>query len=285
MATGKTSRTAPRAKGKETPPGTKGKAAKGSPAPPTKAKGPETARGNKAPASPTKKAQGAAPGKEAGIEKPLIRATAALRKEFEQVRTRLRKLRAQGSEAFDDLYEEVARILESDPPLYLGGGYRTREAFIAAELPGETIRSVNRNMLVALCFSPEDEARHGINFLEEVALYTKELAGAAEAPRAIDLDKLRIPTGEKGKETKKLARNATIDEVRKARRALRKGTGTRRNAPAAEKALRTALGKQEGLSRIAVRATRDTVSLGAIPLGELRALGKVLASVEIAAEE
>jgi hypothetical protein len=144
---------------------------------------------------------------------------------------------------------------------------------------------VNRNLLVALCFSPEDEARHGINFLEEVALYAKELAGAAEAPRAIDLDKLRVPVSENGKETKKAARKATIDEVRKARRALRKGTSSRRNTPPIEKVLRAALGKNDKLSRVAVRAAGDTVSLGAIPVGELKALGKLLASVEVPSDE
>ncbi len=221
-----------------------------------------------------------------GMEARLVRASAGLRKEFEKARTRIQKLRSLGSEAFDELYEEVARVLESDPPIYVGGGHRTREAFIAKELPGETVRSVQRNMLVALSFSPDDEARHGINFLEEVALYAKELAGAAQAPRAIDLDKLRIPVRAKdGDELKKPARKATIDEVRKARRALRRGTSPRRNTPPVEKALRTAFGEHKALSRVAVRTVKDTVSLGGIPVSALGALGKVLASVKVPAEE
>ena len=100
------------------------------------------------------------------------------------------------------------------------GGYETKEAFIAAELPGETLRSVQRNVLVARCFSPEEEAKHGIAFLEEVALYAKELTAAEEPPPAIHLDKLTLTLpGKAGATLRKKASAATIDDVRQARRA------------------------------------------------------------------
>ncbi len=102
----------------------------------------------------------------AGLEVRLTRATAALRKEFEKARERIAQLKGQGSVAYDALWEEVDRVLEGDdgdPPLYFGGGYKTKEAFIAKELPGETLRSVTRNVLVARSFSPRDEAKHGPN--------------------------------------------------------------------------------------------------------------------------
>jgi hypothetical protein len=82
----------------------------------------------------------------------------------------------------------VRRARNCRAPQRRPAGYRTTEDFIAAELPGETLRSVKRNVLVARCFTAADEARHGIAFLEEVALYARDVAGAAEAPRAIDLD-------------------------------------------------------------------------------------------------
>lgn len=97
------------------------------------------------------------------------------------------------------------------------GGYETKEAFIAAELPGETLRSVQRNVLVARCFSPEEEAKHGIAFLEEVALYAKELTAAGEPPPAIHLDKLTLTLpGKAGATLRKKASAATIDDVRQA---------------------------------------------------------------------
>ncbi len=75
----------------------------------------------------------------------LVRATAALKKDFAKLQS-LRKLRGQSTESFDALAELVGQVLPSDPPLYVGGGYKTKEAFIVAELPGETLRSVQRNI-------------------------------------------------------------------------------------------------------------------------------------------
>jgi hypothetical protein len=230
----------------------------------------------------TKGARKSAP---AGVETRLVRATQPLKREFEKVRATIGRLRSRGSEAFDELYEEIGRVLESDPPLYVGGGYRTKEDFIAAELPGETLRSVQRNVLVARSFSPRDETRHGIGFLEEVALYAKELAAAGEAPRAIDLDRLTLTLRGKGGETlRRKARDATIDDVRKARRALRRGGRTRKDASPAEAAIRAALGRHSELAQVAVRAGAEAVSFGGVPLSALGALARALRDVKLPAE-
>lgn len=216
------------------------------------------------------------------IERRLVRATDALKKEFEKVRAMIARLRGTGSEAFDDLYEEVGRVLESDPPLYAGGGYRTKEDFIQAELPGETLRSVQRNVLVARSFSPQDEARHGIGFLEEVALYAKELAGAAEPPRAINLDKLIVTLRDKrSASVRKKAREASIDDIRKARRGLRSGVQTKKAASPVDAAIRAALGKNKALSQIAVRTGREVVSFGDVPLAALGAFAKALGTTKL----
>lgn len=228
------------------------------------------------------KSRPAAKNRPAELETKLVRATAALKKEFGKIQAALRKLRGQGTESFDALYELIGRVLTSDPPVYVGGGYRTKEAFIAAELPGETLRSVKRNVLVARCFSPEEEARHGIAFLEEVGLYARDLTGAAEPPPAIDLDKLAIAVpGKGGAEVRKKARDASIDDVRRARRALRKGARTGRDASPVESALRAALGEHAALATVSVRATAERASFGDVPVGELAAFAKVLARVKV----
>jgi hypothetical protein len=212
----------------------------------------------------------------------LVRATAALKKDFAKLQSSLRKLRGQGTESFDALYELVGQILASDPPLYVGGGYKTKEAFIAAELPGETLRSVQRNVLVARCFSPEEEAKHGIAFLEEVALYTKELTAAEQPPPAIHLDKLTLTLpGKAGATLRKKASAATIDDVRQARRSLRKGAATRRDASPIETALRAALGEQKALSAVTVRATKDHAAFGNVPVAELASFAKAVGKAKL----
>lgn len=211
------------------------------------------------------------------LEPRLLHASAAMKKQFTEVRRKIAKLRAQGSASFDELYEEIGDILDSDPPLYVAGGYRTKEAFIAAELPGETLRSVSRNVLVARCFTPADEARHGINFLEEAAAFAREQAGADEAPRAIDLDRLKIPLNG----GRKAARKATILELRRARRALRKGQGSARSASPTELALRRALDRLARLRNVTVRTSATVASFGNVPLPELAAFARVLAKLKL----
>jgi hypothetical protein len=216
----------------------------------------------------------------AGLAAKLERSAAGLKKEFERARAEITRLRGRGSEAFDALYELVGRVIASDPPLYLGGGHRSVRDFIAMELPGETVRSVQRNVLVARCFSPADEARHGITFLEEVAKYAQERMGTEEPPPAINLDRLVITLPSSSGAVGKPARQATIDEVRKARRSLQKGAASSK-AGAAEKALRAALGDDERLAQVAVRAGATTASFGGVPLSAVGAFGRALASVKI----
>lgn len=209
----------------------------------------------------------------------LERSAASAKKEFEQIRAEIARLRGQGSESFDALYELVGRVLASEPPLYLGGGHATSRDFIAAELPGETVRSVQRNVLVARSFSAADEARHGITFLEEIAKYVQERLGTAEPPPAINLDRLVITLPSALGSVGKPARSSTIEEVRKARRSLRRGAASGK-AGAAEMALREALAKDERLAPIAVRVGATTVSFGGVPLSAVGAFGRALAQAE-----
>ena len=210
----------------------------------------------------------------------LARRSSYLHREYERARKRVDRLQNRGAEAFDELWEEIDRIVTHDPPLYFGGGYRSLKEFIAAELPGETERSVKRNRLVARSFTPEDEARHGIAFLEEAARYARDVSGAAEFPPAIDLDRLFIPVPTKSRPTRrKNARDATVDEIRRARRAL--AGAPRRKEPPAEKALRTALRRSRKLRSASVRITADRVTLRDVPLSAVADLAKVLAAVKL----
>jgi hypothetical protein len=207
------------------------------------------------------------------------RARDAVRATFERKRDELKKLRTDGTKSWDRQWELVDDILTADPPLW-SGHYKSESAFIAAELPGETPRSVRRNVLVAAAFRPADEKAHGINKLEELALYLMARSGATEKLRAVDLERVivRVPDGKSFRHVP--ATEATIEEVRAARRVTR-GGATKRKANPFERALRAALGTSGALKAIAITASDDAVRFGAIPRDQLVAFAKALAKVRL----
>ncbi len=194
------------------------------------------------------------------------------------------KLRGQGTESYDELWEQVRDVLEAEPPLWRHGDYKHEADFIRRELPGETARSVRRNILVASCFTPKDEADKGISFLEELALYAQQRAGASKRPAAIDIDRMfvAIPSGKLGT-VRKRARDASVQEVRKARRALRTDGATGKAASKQEKALRAAIAKAEELASVSVAIRGGQASFAGVPFDQksLRALGKTLATIKL----
>jgi hypothetical protein len=191
-------------------------------------------------------------------------------------------LHALGEVGYVELWEEVACVLGGHSPLFLAGGFESAEDFLAAELPDETLRSALGHILVARSFSPADAARHGLPFLEEVALYARELVGAAVAPRAIDLDRLTVPVARKGAlPGRKPVREASLAEIRKARRALRTTGELGLGLAPAEVALRAALAAHAPLAGVSVRAGAHAASFGGVPLASLAAFARALARVEL----
>lgn len=214
------------------------------------------------------------------ITAPLRRATAAMKKDWEKTERVIVRLRGAGAQAFDELYETVYAVMTSDPPVYLGGGMRTAREFIERMLPGEDERSVSRNVLVAIAFTPRDEQTKGIGFLEEVAQYVMELSGSKALPRAIDLDRLRIPVRRAdGDIVHTPARQASREDVRAARNAL----GKKRKRPAAPalKPILGALSMRKALRSVKVHATGTEASFSGVPLSDLAAFGALLAKIKL----
>lgn len=208
------------------------------------------------------------------------RARDAVRATFERKRDELKKLRTDGTKSWDRQWELVDDILTADPPLW-SGHYKSEAAFIAGELPGETPRSVRRNVLVASAFSPSDEKAHGINKLEELALYLMARSGATAKLQAVDLARVvvRVPDGGRGFRQVR-ATEATIEEIRAARRVAR-GSAPKRKANPFERALRSALDASGALKGIAITASADSVRFGAIPRDQLVAFAKALAKAKL----
>lgn len=208
----------------------------------------------------------------------VIRARDAVRKLFDRKRDELKKLREGGTKSWDRQWELVDQILTTEPPLW-SGHYRSAAEFIAKELPGETLRSVRRNVLVAAAFKPTDEQAHGISKLEEIGLYLMAQSGATTKLRAVDLSRvvIRVPDGKDVRDIPAI--RATVQQVRAARRAL--GGASKRKSNPFERALRTALGARGPLKSIAITASTDTVRFGAIPRDQLVAFAKALAKVKL----
>ena len=197
-------------------------------------------------------------------------------RKFEKLRKDIAHLRSKGAAAFDELYEAVAVAYQGDPPLWRVK-YGTERAFLAAELPGEDKRSVRRNVLVAVCFTPEDEAKHGIAFLEEAALYAQAKAGARWLPAAIDLDRLRVPVERDGQKRTVTARKATREELTVARKKLSPRVRDKTSPPV--RALRAAFAKVPALATIVAGGTEESVRLDRVPVAALDALGRALREV------
>ena len=196
---------------------------------------------------------------------------------LQEALSKLRALRTEGAETWDAQWETVGEILASDPPLWRAL-YASEAEFIRKELPGETPRSVNRNVLVAVTFTPEDEKKRGISVLEELALYLMERDDLKHPPKNVDLSRVAVMVPH-GKVTQRFSGDVVdVDQVRAARRAL-KGISTKKPVSKLEKAIRTATKSNKALTQIGIRVTGEFVSLSNVPISELAKLGKLLSSV------
>jgi hypothetical protein len=206
---------------------------------------------------------------------------AGLRSALAEKLGELRALRTEGAGAWDQEWELVGEILEHEPPLWRGT-YASESELIRKELPGETMRSVRRNVTVARAFSARDVKEHGVNVLEELALYLMERDGASRPPRAIDLDRVivMVPRG-RGQVARFSARGVEIELVRAARRALRKGSAGGRRAGPEERAIRSALRAKRSLRAVTVGLSRSAVTLGNVPLDALGDLAAALKTVRL----
>ena len=107
----------------------------------------------------------------------------------------------------------------------------------------------------------------------------QELSGSNEMPRAIDLDRLRVPvTRADGDRLRKAARACTREQIVAARNAL--GKKQRREAPPAEAAILKALKKRKAFAAVKVRTSDTHASFTGVPLAELNRLGAALAKIK-----
>ncbi len=255
----------------------------------TNAAAPKAAGAGKTkPAAPAKPAAGkakpAAPAKPAPAGQGGVVEDKALKARWTEAIERYRKARGDEAAGWDERYEALGEILDSDPPYYLAGGFKDARAFLEVEAPDQDERSVRRSIRVARYFDPDDETKYGISRLDLLLDYLEAAGGAPLAPAKIRVEKqkVRVPSGK----TSRLApfSELTQDELRQAVRLARSKTGpaaaTAAKEPPVVKVVRSALGKA-GLSALAVRLRQGRLDVSGIPLDKLGALAKVLAAVKL----
>jgi len=205
----------------------------------------------------------------------LTHESAADRARLDGVLKRIEALRSDEAKNWDALWEAVAEVIDAEGALWRAR-FGSVRAFLKAHLPGESERTAKRKAMVAVSFSAADEVRHGVAFLEEAALYAQALAGAKRPPRAINLDRLKVPVVTRDRDHRsKSARESSVEELRAARRKL-EGGAKRVKASPWEKAVRTAIGAQKELAGVKVSVRGEEVGLSGIPKGAVKKLGAAL---------
>ena len=184
---------------------------------------------------------------------------------------------------FDHYWEAVGEILDGE--LYVDGGYDTADAFIAAEVK-EPRRTALRNVRVAKYASPAEEATFGNAIIDAaISFIEAKTGGPVEGKLPIKLDALRIPVETKGHTTRVSLKDATLQQINAATRALTRKKGTARPHPSpSHAAIVRAFADVKSLAGITVHVSNGMLRLGAIPLWAVGDLARTLRGVKLPAD-
>ncbi len=205
-----------------------------------------------------------------------VKVDAAMKRRYDALAAVITRTTRSESSAFDERYEAIGEILDSDPPLWVAGGFSTIPDFIAAVVrePGRTVRRMVR---VARFASPAEEARYGVAKLDAALSYIEAKTGDSVKSRLpIDWRALRIPIRRGGRERRVPFADVTVDELHAAARALRRPQQHPKDAlqKSIEAALRTA--RVEG---VRVHTVHGRVNVTGIAPADVAKVGRALATV------
>jgi hypothetical protein len=132
---------------------------------------------------------------------------------------------AKGSElgGWDAAYEALDDLLNSEPPVFIAGGFKTAKAFLAEVLPDVAMSTVRDGVRVARHFNADDEKAYGVRKLALLLDYLEAESGS-ELPRVrIDPTRTKVDVGAK----RVLFASLSFDEMRDA---VRKKKGAKGRA-------------------------------------------------------
>jgi hypothetical protein len=209
-----------------------------------------------------------------------------LKKQWDQTLAAIKKAKGQGAEAFDELWEAVAKVVEHDPPLYVIGGFGSSAEFFAQVLQ-EKERTARRFIRVAKYATPQEEEKYGTTVLDAALAYVEATAGGPLAgPLPIAFERLRIPVSRNGKETRVPLAEATAEEIAKATRAVMATKGKKHAAPnPIEDTLGKALASNAATKAVRATVRGGTATFSGVPVASIPAFAKALAGVKLPAAE
>ncbi len=206
-----------------------------------------------------------------------VKVDRALQRAWKTQLAELEECNRSGTLSWDRKYEAVGAILQHNPPLYLAGGVSTVADFVRKYLPGEDVRSVQRNVRVAQYASPDEEIRHGTSNIDLAIKYLEAKHGAPAKGRIpVDFAKLRVPTDDGSIAFV----DASTEQLRDAARlAERSGHRTRGKPSPVVAALIKRL--PAGAKGVTVHYADGHVSLGKIPLALFVKVVRALAAARL----
>jgi hypothetical protein len=204
-----------------------------------------------------------------------------LKARWKEALARYVRARTEETEGWDARYEALGEILDSDPPYFLAGGYKTAAAFLKAEVPDQDERTVRMYIRVARYFDPEDESRFGVAKLDLLLRYMDAAGEIPLVPAKIDpaKRKVKVPNG-KGTRIVAFA-DCSAEDLRSAARvaAARKGKAAP-SLPRSVKVVKEVLARAK-LASVAVRVRGDRIDLTGIEWRNLASLGAALAAAKL----
>lgn len=211
-----------------------------------------------------------------------VKVDGKLKKQWDETLGVIRRAKGRGAEAFDELWEAVAQVVEHDPPLYVLGGYGSAAEFFV-EVLQEKERTAQRFIRVAKYATPTEEAKYGTTVLDAALAYIEATTGGElSGPLPIAFERLRIPVERGGKTVRLPLGEATAEEILQAARAVASSKGKPRSSSnPVEVTLRKALG-----GNAATRAARATVrgavvTFSGVSVASIATFVKVLAGVKL----
>lgn len=208
-----------------------------------------------------------------------VKIDAKLKKRYDESMAVVEKALGEGARAFDELYETVEKILDSNPPLYVVGGHANSSEFCREVLKLEE-RTVRRWVRVAKFASPAEEERYGVTTLDAVLTYLETLNPLGNA-LPVAFDRLRIPV-EQGGTVKRLAiEECTTREILAAAQKKRGGKGAEGPKSPVRDALQKLFATFKSLSGVGVHEKAGVASFTRVPVAAINTFGRVLSAAEV----